>query len=198
MRNIQVNIVLLAAVIAVLPFTSCMHTIMMSGHKTHDGMEQATIIKEVSDGAATLSVTVPPLTAGRESPIAISLTSNKQIPDSVTLHYVITQTGMDDGSPAHEHGTTIEPGAFKSIHQSVPVINGSATIAYTPTQAGHFSLSAQSQVDSVSLTAELNFMVHSGKGHGMMGLGAMWDYPLIGILAMSAMMLVMWGIRGGL
>jgi hypothetical protein len=178
-------------------FSSCMHAVMMGSHDSHEGMESITVTKEISSGDYTLAVTIPPMETNKEKTIAITLKSNSGIPDSATIHYMLTKSEMDGASTAHEHGTKNDSEDFKSIHKTVSIINGTASVAYTPTNAGRFTLSVETTVDSVALTTELNFMVHEKKGHGMMGMGADWDYPILGVLAMSAMMITMWAVRGG-
>jgi hypothetical protein len=129
--------------------------------------------------------------------ITISLKSKGMVPDSATFHYMITNSEMDSASSGHEHSTKNDSEEFKPIHQSVSLFNGTASFVYKPTHAGRFTLTTETTVDTITLSTDLNFMVHKKKGHGMMGMGADWDYPIIGVLAMSAMMITMWAIRGG-
>ncbi len=180
-----------------LTFSSCMHAVMMGSHDSHEGMESITVTKEVSRDDYTLAVTIPPMETRKEKTIAITLKSNSRVPDSTTVHYMITKSVMDSASTGHDHGMKDNSDDFKPIHQTVSIINGAASIAYEPTKSGRFILSVETIVDSVSLSSELNFMVHKKKGHGMMGMGSMWDYPVIGVLAMAPMMVAMWAIRGG-
>ncbi|MHB1050277.1 MAG: hypothetical protein ACYC09_09385 [Bacteroidota bacterium] len=188
------------AVIALIGlfFSSCMHAVMMGGHGDHEGMESITVTKEVSRGDYTLAVTIPPMESNKEKTITVTLKSNSGIPDSATIHYMLTKSEMDGASTAHDHDMKDDSEDFMPIHKTVSIINGAASFAYKPTNAGRFTLSVETIVNSASLSAELNFMVHEKKGHGMMGMGADWDYPIIGVLAMSAMMVTMWALRGGI
>jgi hypothetical protein len=197
MSNIQSKIFILILALLGFTFSSCMHAVMMGSHDSHDGMESITVTKEVSRGDYTLAVTIPPMESNKEKTITVTLKSNSGIPDSATIHYMLTKSEMDGASTAHEHGMKDDSEDFKPIHKTVSIINGTASIAYKPSIAGRFTLSVEITVNSVSLSTELNFMVHKKKGHGMMGMGADWDYPIIGVLTMSAMMVTMWALRGG-
>ncbi|MHB1051123.1 MAG: hypothetical protein ACYC09_13675 [Bacteroidota bacterium] len=197
MKNIQLKMVMLVVGILGLTFSSCMHAVMMGSHDSHEGMESITVTKEISRDDYTLTVTMPPMETRIEKTIAITLKSKSGIPDSVTIHYIITKSVMDGASSDHEHSIKDDSEEFKPIHQSISIINGAASIAYDPTKPGRFTLSVETTVNSVDLSNELSFMVHENKGHGMMGMGADWDYPIIGVFAMGAMMVTMWAIRGG-
>lgn len=197
MKRIQLKLSYLFLALLGFTFSSCMHAVMMGSHDSHDGMESITVTKEVSRGDYTLAVTIPPMESNKEKTITVTLKSNSGIPDSATIHYMLTKSEMDGASTAHEHGMKDDSEDFKPIHKTVSIINGTASIAYKPSNAGRFTLSVEITVNSVSLSTELNFMVHEKKGHGMMGMGADWDYPIIGVLAMSAMMVTMWALRGG-
>ena len=174
-----------------------MHAVMMGSHDSHDGMESITVTKEVSRGDYTLAVTIPPMESNKEKTITVTLKSNSGIPDSATIHYMLTKSEMDGASTAHDHDMKDDSEEFKPIHKTVSIINGAASIAYEPTKPGRFTLFVETTINSVSLSTELNFIVHEKKGHGMMGMGADWDYSIIGVLAMSAMMITMWALRGG-
>ncbi|MHB1048439.1 MAG: hypothetical protein ACYC09_00010 [Bacteroidota bacterium] len=76
-------------------------------------------------------------------------------------------------------------------------MNGATTITFKNTYAGRFTISIEKTVISVSLSIVLNFMMHEKKGHGKMGMGADWNYPIIGVFAMGGMMVTMWALRGG-
>jgi len=178
-----------------------MHAVMMGSHDSHEGMESVSITKEISSGDYTLAVTIPPMETNKEVIISISLKSKGKVPDSATLHFMIMKSEMGGATSGHDHGSKGDSEEFKPIHQTVSIINGMASIAHKPTSAGQLTLSVETTVDSVALSTELNFMVHEKKGKGMMGMmgmGADWDYPILGLLAMSAMMLTMWAVRGGL
>ena len=45
-------------------------------------------------------------------------------------------------------------------------------------------------------SVETDFMVHEQQRKGMMGMGGMWDYPLLGVVVMGTMMVGMWAIGG--
>jgi hypothetical protein len=197
MKNIQLKMVLFVVGLLGLTFSSCMHAVMMGSHDSHEGMESITVTKEVSRGDYTLAVTIPPMETNKEKTIAITLKSKSGIPDSATIHYMLTKSEMDGASTAHDHDMKDDSEDFKPIHKTVSIINGTASIAYKPSNAGRFTLSIETTVNSVSLSTELNFMVHEKKGHGMMGMGADWDYPIIGVFVMGAMMVTMWALRGG-
>lgn len=197
MKNIQSKVSFLFLALLGLTFSSCMHAVMMGSHDSHEGMESVSVSKEVSSGDYTLAVTIPPMEINKEVTISITLKSKIGVPDSATVHYMITKSKMDGASTGHDHGTKDDSEEFKSIHQTVSIVNGTASIAHKPTSAGQFTLSVETTVNSVALSTELNFMVHEKKGKGMMGMGADWDYPIIGVLAMGAMMITMWAVRGG-
>lgn len=196
MKSGKLKIVLI--VILGLAFSSCMHAVMMGSHDSHEGMESVSVTKEVSSGDYTLAVTIPPMETNKEVTISITLKSKSGIPDSATVHYMFTKSKMDGASTGHEHGTKDDSVEVKSIHQTTTIINGMASIPHKPTSTGQFTFSVETKVDSIVLTTDLKFMVHAKKGHGMMGMGADWDYPILGVLAMSAMMITSWAIRGGL
>lgn len=181
------------------PLTSCM--MMLGGHNGHTDLQPMTMTKEVTNGDYTLSVSIPSLTIGNENIISLSLNSKSSIPESVAVHYMISKNDSMDSSSMHDHNKSMGmTGDFKTIHQNTTLLKGSSSIAYAPTVAGSFSLMIELEnkagLDS-SFSVELNFMVHNKEDHGMMGMGSMWDYPVIGVLAMGTMMVVMWAIRGG-
>lgn len=201
MKNMQSAVSFFVITLLSLTFSSCMHAVMMGGHEGHEGMESTTITKEVSSGDYTLAVTIPPMEANREVTISITLKSKDGVPDSATIHFMIMKSEMGGATSGHDHGSKGDSEEFKPIHQTVSIINGTASVAHTPTSIGQFSLSVETVVDSVALSTELNFMVHEKKGQGMMGMmgmGADWDYPILGVLAMGAMMITMWAVRGGI
>jgi hypothetical protein len=195
MKSVQLK--MLFFLILGLTFSSCMHAVMMGSHDSHEGMESISVTKEVSSGDYTLAVTVPPMETNKEVIITLNLKSKSGVSDSATVHYMITKSAMDDASTGHEHGKKDDSQEFKPIHQTASIINGTASFAHKPTSAGRFTLNVKTTVDSIDLSTELNFMVHEKKGHGMMGMGGDWDYPILGVLAMSAMMITMWAVRGG-
>lgn len=196
MKTVRLKMVLF--LIIGLTFSSCMHAVMMGSHDSHEGMASTSVMKEVTNGDYTIAVTIPPMETKKEVTISITLKSKSGVPDSATVHYMITKSVMDGASTGHEHGTKNDSEEFKSIHQTASIINGTASIAHKPTIAGQFTLSVEATVDSVDLSTKLIFMVHEKKGRGMMGMGALWDNPILGVLAMSAMMITMWAIRSGL
>ncbi|NUN68941.1 MAG: hypothetical protein HUU02_04460 [Bacteroidetes bacterium] len=197
MKNIELKLSFLILALLGLTFSSCMHAVMMGSHDSHEGMESTTVTKEVSSGDYTLAVTIPPMETNKDVSISVSLRSKSSIPDSGIVHYMITKSSMDGASTSHKHGTKEDSEEFKPIHQTISIINGTTSFAHKPTSTGQFTLSVETTVDSVVLSTELNFMVHEKKGHGMMGMGADWDYPILGVLAMGAMMITMWAVRGG-
>lgn len=199
MKSVQLKLVLIA--ILGLTFSSCMHAVMMGSHDSHEGMESMTVTKEISSSDYTIAVTVPPMEKNKEVLIAISLKSKGKVPDSATIHFMIMKSEMGGATSGHDHGLKGGSEEFKPIHQTVSIINGTASVPHTPTSTGLFTLSVETMIDSVALSTELNFMVHEKKEKGMMGMmgmGADWDYPIIGVLAMGAMMVTMWALRGGL
>lgn len=196
MKNIQLALSFFVLALLSLTFSSCMHAVMMGGHGSHDGMESVTTINAVSNGDITLSVTATPMEINKMGTITISLKSKNRIPDTTSVHFMIMKSVTDKEDDAHNHGSDDDSDDFKPIHESVSVINGSASIHYTPTVAGRFILTVETAIDSASLSAELNIPVHKKKEYGMMGMGMFWDYPIIGVLAMGAMMITMWAVRG--
>ncbi|MFA5833920.1 MAG: hypothetical protein WDA22_10645 [Bacteroidota bacterium] len=178
-------------------FSSCMHAVMMGSHDNHEEMESISVSKETSSGDYSLAVTIPPMETNKENIITVTLRSKSGVPDDATIHYMITKSEMDGASNGHEHGLKNDSEDFKAIHQTISILNGAAFIPYEPTIPGRFTFSVKTTVDSVALSTDLNFTVHEKKEHGMMGMGGDWDYPILGVLAMSAMMISMWAIRGG-
>lgn len=185
-----------------LSLTSCMHMMMMGGHGDHSEHQATTITKEVINGDYTLSVSIEPMTVGKEGNIALSLRSKSSVPESVAVHYMISKSSSADSSAKHnhnEHSTTNEE--FKTIHQNIILMKGTAIVPFTPPVAGNFVLTVEiekiTSSDS-SFSVETNFMIHEKKSSGMMGMGSMWDYPIIGVLVMGTMMVGLWAIRGGL
>lgn len=197
MKNIQLKMVMFVVGVLGLTFSSCMHAVMMGSHDSHEGMGSITITKEVSRDDYTLAITIPPMETSKEKTIAIILKSKSRVFDSVTVHYMITKSVMDGASSDHGHSIKDDSEEFKPIHQLISIINGAASIAYEPTKPGRFTLSVETTVNSVALSTELSFLVHEKKGYGMMGMGADWDYPIIGVFVMGAMMVTMWAIQGG-
>ncbi|MCK9409163.1 MAG: hypothetical protein M0R68_08500 [Bacteroidetes bacterium] len=179
-------------------FSSCMHTMMMGGHDSHGDYEATTATKEVISGAFNLSVSIPQMEVGKEGVITISLKSKTAIPDSVEFHYMISQSSKETTSSRHEHGQQNNTKDFKMIHQQVSLIRESVSIPYTPPFAGQFVFSTETTIDSSSLSAEMTFIVYNKKESGMMGMGSIWDFPILGVLAMGAMMMTVWAVRGSL
>ena len=197
MKNIHVKMVLCAVVVLGLTFSSCMHAVMMGSHDSHERMESITVTKEVSRGDYTLAVTIPPMELNKQKTIAVTLKPKSGVPASVTVHYVITKSEKDDTATAHEHSMKDDTEEFEPIQMTESIKNGAPSIVNEPTKPGRFNNSTEKTIDSVALSSDLNFMVHGKKGHGMMGMGADWDYPIIGVFVMGAMMITMWAIRGG-
>ncbi|MHB1050614.1 MAG: hypothetical protein ACYC09_11075 [Bacteroidota bacterium] len=189
--------------VLLLPLSSCMHTMMMGSHDGPSDHQPMTMTKEVTNGDYTLTVSTPPLTVGKESIISLSLNPKISTPESIAVHYMISKKDTMGSIPNHDHNNkSMEmTGDFKTIHQNTILFKGSSSINYSPTASGNFNLMIELEnkaaTDS-SFSVGLNFMVHDIEDHGMMGMGSMWDYPVIGVLAMSAMMITMWAIRGGL
>jgi len=189
-------------VVLLVPLTSCMHAVMMSGHDGHNEQTATTVTKEIVNGDNILSISISPLTVGKEGAITITYRSKASASESLFVHYVI----LEDASPGiavkHNHAKPSEATEeFQAIHQSVLLRNGTTTIAYTPAVAGEFVLTAEPegfQNSSSALSVEAAFVVREKESHGLMGMGSMWDYPIIGVLAMGGLMLTMWAVRGGL
>jgi len=175
-----------------------MHAVMMGSHNSHEGKESVTTVQEVRSGDMTLAVTAPPMEVNRESTIEVSLKSGKRISDSTSIHFMIVKSAADGATDQHSHDTMDDTSDFRPIHKTIFISNGSASIAFTPTNAGRFILAIDAAIDSVTVSSELNFIVQNKKSRGMMGMGAVWDYPIVGVLAMGAMMITMWAIRGGI
>lgn len=188
-------------IVLLLPLSSCMHTMMMGGHEGHGDHQPMTMTKEITNGDYTLSVSIPPLTVGSEGTISISLNSKNNIPESVAVHYMISKNDSMSSFSMHDHNKSMGmTGDFKTIHQKIILFKGSSSILYCPTVSGNFNLMIELENKAIrdsSFSAELNFMVHDKEDHGMMGMGSMWDYPVIGVLVMGTMMVGMWAIRGG-
>ena len=187
-----------------LPLSSCMHTMMMGGHDSHDEHAAVKVSKEVTSGDYTLAVSIDPMTVGKEGTIAISLRSKSSVPESVSVHYMISKSSSNDSSAKHnhsEHSATNEE--FKTIHQNIVMMKGTSTVLFTPTVAGNFVLTVEIeklQNSDSSFSVEANFMAHEKKSSGMMGMGGMMgissDYWFLGAIAMAGMMVWMWTVRG--
>ena len=188
-------------VVLLLPFTSCMHAVMMGGHDGDSEQTATAVTKEVVNGDNMLSVSISPMTVGKEGAITIAYRSKASASESLFVHYVISEDASAGIAVKHNHaGHPEAPGGFEAVHQSALLRNGTRTIAYVPTVPGNFVLNAESEnlQDAVSpFSIEVAFVVRGKDGHGIMGMGSMWDYPIIGVLAMGGLMLTMWAIRGG-
>lgn len=186
--------------------TSCMHMMMMGGHGDHSEHRATAVTKEIINGDYSLSITIEPMTVGTEGKISFSLRSKHELPESVSVHYMISTSSSIDSSANHDHGEHSTPNAeFTTIHQNITMIKGTSTVVYTPTVAGNFVLSVQIENlpnTNSSLTIEANFMVHEKKSRGMMGMGGMMgissEYWYLGAIAMAGMMVVMWTTRGSI
>jgi hypothetical protein len=191
--------VILAALLVV--FSSCMHMAMMGGHDMDGEQMAATVTKEVVDGENSLSVSISPMTVGKEGAITIAYRSKASVSESLFVHYMILEDASAGITVKHNHAGHLEaPGDFEAVHQSALLRNGTRTIAYVPTVPGNFVLKAESEnlQNAVSpFSIEVAFVVRGKESHGIMGMGSMWDYPIIGVLAMGGLMLTMWAIRGG-
>ena len=189
--------------VLLLPLSSCMHTMMMGGHDGHSDHQPMTMTKEVTNGDYMLTVSIPPQTVGKESIISLSLNPKISTPESIAVHYMISKKDTMGSIPNHDHNNkSMEmAGEFKTIHQNTILFKGSSSIIYSPTVSGNFNLMIELENKAnhdFSSSVELNFIVHEKEDHGMMGMGSMWDYPVIGVLAMGTMMVAMWAIRGGI
>ncbi|MDP1675913.1 MAG: hypothetical protein Q8L88_03525 [Bacteroidota bacterium] len=197
---------MILVIILSFTITSCMHTMMMGGHDDHNEHQATTITKEVINGDYTLSVTIEPMTIGKEGNITLSLRSKSGVPESVAVHYMISKSSAVETSSKHDHGGhTKSNEEFKTIHQNITMMKGTSAIAYTPTAAGSFVLTVEIEKfpgSDASLSVEAAFMVHEKKSSGMMGMGGMMgmssEYWYLGAAAMAGMMVVMWTVRGGI
>jgi hypothetical protein len=194
-------IMLIAISVLLLPLSSCMHAMMMGGHDNHSDHQSMTIAKEVVNGDNTLSVSIPPMTVEKEGTITITLRSKSSLPESVSVHYMISKNSSTENSSKHNHGKqTGSEEEFKTIHQNILMNNGASTITYIPSVAGSFVLTVEIEKvpnSDSSLSAETNFMVHEKESNEIMSMGGMWDYPVIGVIVMGTVMFSMWAIRGG-
>lgn len=181
-----------------LSLSSCMHILTMGDHGSHNGHEPMAHTKEVSNGKQTISVTIPALTTGTEDTITILLQSTTELSDSVSLHYMISKASPGSGSHNHGAGEESETATFETIHANVTFHKDTLRIAFTPTQAGRFSFFAEVEDIDPPLAVELNFMVAEKQSRGFLGIGGMWDYPVLGVIVMGTMMITVWAIRGSL
>jgi len=175
---------------------------MMGSHDDHGDHQPTTITKEALNGDNTLSVTIPPMTVGKEGTISITLRSKSSIPESVGVHYMISKTAAGSSISSHNHeGGSTSNDELKTIHNSIVMKQGASIVLFTPSFSGSFVFTIEIEktvgVDS-TFSLETNFMVHEKKNSGMMGMGGMWDYPVLGILVMGTMMVGVWMIRGGI
>lgn len=186
--------------------TSCMGMMMMGGHGDHNEHQATTITKEVINGDYTLSVSIEPMTVGKEGNIALSLRSKSSVPESVAVHYMISKASATGVSSGHNHGDlSASNEEFKTIHQNITMMKGTSTVLFTPTVVGNFVLTVEIEKvpnSEASLSVESNFMVHEKKSKGMKGMGGMMgissEYWYLGALAMAGMMVWMWTVRGGI
>jgi hypothetical protein len=196
------SVIVFIFILLLLPFSSCMHMMIMGDHSGHSNHQPMTMSKEVSHGDYTFIVSIPPLTVNNESIISLSLTSKSSIPESIAVHYMISKNDSMSGTSKHDHNTSMEmTGEYKTIHQNIMLLKGSSSIIYNPTVTGSFILmiELENKINAdTPFSVEMNFIVHDKEDHGMMGMGSMWDYPVIGVLAMSVMMVTMWAIQGKL
>lgn len=202
MKTFKKLLTVIVLMMVVLPLSSCMHTMMMGGHDDHAEHQASTVSKEIVNGDFTLSVTIEPLIVGKEGNITLFLRSKNDIPENVAVHYMISKSSAIGSSSAHDHGgQTASSGEFKTIHQNIIMAKGVSTIPYYPTTTGNFVLTMEIEKMSESessLSAEVSFIVLEKKSNGMMGMGGMWDYPVLGVLMMGTMMIGVWMIRGGI
>lgn len=202
MIKFKLFIILIIISVLVLPLSSCMHAMMMGGHDNHSEHQSMTITKEVVHGENALSVSIPPMTIEKEGTIIITLRSKSSLAESVDVHYMISKSSSTETSSKHDHGNQTGSGEeFKTIHQNIIMSKGISTITFIPTVAGSFVLTVEIEKvpsSDSSLSAEANFMVHEKESKGIMGMGGMWDYPVIGVIVMGTVMFSMWAIRSGL
>ncbi len=182
--------------ILALPFSSCMHTMMMGGHSEHDGHTATKVTKEVTNNHGTLSVTIDPMKVGTESNIVVSVTSISALPESMDVHYMISKNSDTVSHSAHNHETsTASKSEFATIHADAAVKNGKLLILFTPTVAGGFVFS----IETDSISTEIPFTVAEEKSSGMGGMmGISSGYWYLGAIAMTGMMVMMLTIKGGI
>ncbi len=200
MKKYNSSVVLLVLPVLLLLLPSCMGMMMVGGHGDHNEHQATTISKEVTNGDYTLSVSLDPMTTEKSGNITISLRSKNIVPESVAVHYMISKSPVTGSMSGHDHDShSASSEEFKTVHQNIFLIKGVSTIAFTPTVAENFVLTVEiekrTNVDA-PLSLETPFPVHQKKSRGMMGMGAIWDYPVIGVLVMGTMMIGMWAIRG--
>lgn len=184
--------------IAVLPFafTSCMHTMMMGGHEEHNSHVAIKVTKEVTNNGITLSVIIDPMTVGTASAISLSLSSTATLPDTVNVHYMISKNSGAAESSAHNHGSSSTSiSEFATIHGDAAIKNGKLNIPFTPTVAGEFMLSVETDAVSTEVPFSVDEEQSSGMG-GMMGISS--EYWYLGAIAMAGMMVVMLTVKGGI
>ena len=199
MKKYEFLTVLIFVSVSLLPVSSCMHAVMMGGHEGHGEQPATAVTKEITKGDKTLSVSISPMMAETEGTIAITLRSKSPSADSVNVHYMISKSSSAGNSSEHNHDKHPESKeVFNAIHEKTILWNGTGITTYTPTAAGTFAFMAEIENTQFPLSVETDYIVHEKASHGMMGMGSMWDYPIIGVLAMGGMMLAMWAIRGWL
>lgn len=198
----KIHKIIFLAMLVSLFLSSCMHTMMMGGHDDHNEQQATSIIKETTLGENTLSVSIPPLVVGMEGTVTITLRSKQILPESVSIHYMISKSSETGSSSGHDHsGSSAVKDEFKTIHQNIVMLKGTSTIFFAPAAPGNFVLTVEIEKLPSSdspLTVETNFMVHEKKSSGMMGMDGMWNYPVLGVIVMGSMMVGMWMIRGGI
>lgn len=181
-----------------LSLSSCMHIFTMGKHRDHNRQEQMSRTKEVSNGKQSISVTIPPLTTGSKGVLTIVLQSSAKLPDSVSLHYMISEASTGSHSHNHVHDEGTDQATFETIHANVTFQSDTLFIGFTPALSGRFTFFAQVKDIDPPLSIDLNFMVAEQKSRGFLGIGGMWDYPVLGVILMGTMMIAVWAIRGSL
>lgn len=207
-----------------LLFSSCMPLGMLGGG-SGDTSQQTVLEKEAFSESLKALAFFPPLTKGDESRIAVKVTDRKsgkplskaQISIRVELLHDSEHESHTDGGMMmmHQmdstHADTVSMNHKAEMH--IPVNESSEVGMYhayfTPAQSGtcRFSVAISSiegyvleQPLIIEGTRAINPMgeSHGGMGgmHGMGGSGSTW--LIIGAAVMGAMMIVSWGIRGGL
>ncbi len=179
-----------------------MHMMMMDTHQNHEDHQSMTITKEITKGENTILLSIPPMRVGREDTISITLHSILAMPESVTVHYMVSKKSSMEHIQQHDHGKQTDTNeVFESIHQNIFLNHETSTFVYRPTIAGNFLLTAVIEKipnSDSSFTVETNFIVQPKEDHTMISMGSTWDYPLIGVIVMGTMMVGMWVIRSGL
>ena len=86
MKRVISLVVPALCVVLLLPLSSYVHAMMMGGHDGHNEQTATTVTKEVVNGDNMLSVSISPMTVGKEGAITIAYRSKASASESLFVH----------------------------------------------------------------------------------------------------------------